>query len=138
MTTVKGQLALPIPNIDNQEYWDAVQRHELVIQRCKDCGAYTHPPAPTCTNCASTNREWAKMSGRGEIFTYVTTVQAVFAAIQGRVPWTVVDVQLEEGPHIISNMMDCAPEDIKIGLPVEVVFEDVAEGVSLYKFRPRK
>ncbi|MBI2907078.1 MAG: OB-fold domain-containing protein [Chloroflexi bacterium] len=136
--TTQGQLALPIPGMDNEEFWRRVRQHELVLQHCKDCGAYTHPPAPTCTSCASPNREWVKASGKGEVHTYVTTVQAVFAAIQGRVPWTVVDVQLEEGVHIISNMVDCPPEMLKIGLPVEVVFEDVTPEATLYKFRPRK
>lgn len=136
--TTQGQLALPVPNLDNQEFWQRCRQHELVLRHCKDCGAFTHLPAPTCSNCASTNLDWVRASGKGEVHTYVVTMQAVSAALVGRIPWIVVDVKLEEGVHIISNMVDCPPEELRIGLPVEVVFEDVTPEVTLYKFRPIK
>ncbi|MFQ5874385.1 MAG: Zn-ribbon domain-containing OB-fold protein [Dehalococcoidia bacterium] len=129
-------LPLPVPSPDSQGFWDACKRHELVIQRCSKCRAYRYPPRPMCFDCNATNWEWAKASGRGTIYTYTITYQPVHPALDGRVPWTVITVELEEGVRMVSNLVDCPPEKVQIGMPVSVTFEDVNEEVTLPRFRP--
>ena len=129
-------LPLPIPNPDSQEYWDACKRHELIIQHCSSCQAYRHPPLPTCFKCGSGEWEWVKSSGRGTVYTYTITHHPVHPALKEKVPWTVVSVELEEGVQIVSNLLGTPPDEVKIGMPVEITFETVNEEITLPKFRP--
>jgi len=73
--------------------------------------------------------------GRGTVYTFTITRQPVSRAFDGRLPWAVVEVELEEGVHLISNLVDCDPEEIEIGMAVEVVFEEVNDEITLPKFR---
>jgi len=84
------------------------------------------------------NREWVKVSGRGNIYSWFVVHYATHPDFVDEVPYAVVIVELEEQPNIrlTSNMVDCKIEDIEAGMPVEVVFEDVTNEVSLPKFRP--
>ena len=131
-------LPLPVPTPDTQGFWDACKRHELVVQRCLRCRTYRYPPQPMCYHCSSSDWEWAQVSGRGTIHTYTITYQPVHPALASRVPWTVVIVELEEGVHIVSHLVGCPPEHVHIGMPVEVVFEDVTDEVTLPKFCPAR
>ena len=127
----------PLPRITSltKEFWEGCKRHELLIQRCKDCGTYHHYPRSMCPDCGSWNAEWAKVSGRGKVYTYIVAVQPFHPAFSGDVPYAVAIVELEEGVRMVSNIMDCGPDDIYIGMPVEVVYDDVAEEVTLPKFK---
>jgi uncharacterized OB-fold protein len=77
-----------------------------------------------------------KSSGRGTVYTYTITHHPVHPALQEKVPWTVVSVELEEGVQITSNLLDTPPDEVKIGMPVEVTFEAVNEEITLPQFRP--
>jgi len=88
-----------------------------------------------CPNCGSWNVEWAKVSGKGEVYTYIVAHRPFHPAFADDVPYAVVTVELEEGVRIVGNVVDCGPEDIYIGMPVEVVFDDVTEKVTLPRFR---
>ena len=128
----------PVPGIDdvNRPYWEAAKRHELIIQKCRECGHYRYPPGIICPHCVSDDLEWAKVSGRGTIFTWTVFHKVYHPGFTGEVPYAVVAVELEEGPRVTSNLVDCALENITIGMPVEVVFEDITQELSLPKFRP--
>ncbi|MBI4308358.1 MAG: Zn-ribbon domain-containing OB-fold protein [Chloroflexi bacterium] len=128
-------LPSPTPTPDTEEFWQRAKQQKLVLQRCRDCHQYTFPPRPTCTVCGSNQREWVKASGRGKVYTFVITHQPVHPGLQGKTPWNIVVVELEEGVHVISNIVQCALQDIQIGLPVEAVFEDVTSEITLPKFR---
>ena len=127
----------PLPRITSltKEFWEGCKRHELLIQRCKDCGTYHHYPRSMCPDCGSWNAEWARVSGKGKVYTYIVAVQPFHPAFSGDVPYAVAIVELEEGVRMVSNIMDCGPDDIYIGMPVEVVYDDVAEEVTLPKFK---
>ena len=126
---------LPVPNLDNQEFFDQCREHRLVLRRCRDCDSFLHPPRPNCPKCASANLEWVESNGRGTVYTFTLTRQPVSRAFVGRLPWAVVEVELEEGVHLISNLVDCDPEKIEIGMAVEVVFEEVNDEITLPKFK---
>ena len=131
---------LPTPDIETQGYWDGCKRHELLMQRCLDCGTYRFPPMPMCPKCNSVKQEWARVSGKGKIYSWFVVHQATHPDFVDEVPYAVVLVQLEEQAdlRIPSNMVDCQIEDIHEGMPVEVIFDNVTEEISLPRFRPTR
>ncbi|MBM3946509.1 MAG: Zn-ribbon domain-containing OB-fold protein [SAR202 cluster bacterium] len=129
---------LPLPNLDDKPHWDGLRRHELLIQKCADCGALRHPPRPICHACRSGRKEWVKASGRGVVYSYTIVPQATHPAWRDKVPYAVVIVELEEDVRLVSNLEGVPNEQIKVGLPVEIVYDDVAPDVTLPKFRVRK
>jgi uncharacterized OB-fold protein len=126
----------PIPAItpDMQPFYDAAKRHELVVQRCRQCGTYRFPVREICSNCLSRDAEWAKVSGAGEVFSYNVMHQVYHPGFADEVPYAVVLVKLKEGAKMNANLLGVAPHDIKIGMPVKVVFEDITDEVTLPKF----
>jgi len=128
----------PLPGIDEltRPYWEAAKRHELLLQKCQQCGHYRYPPGESCPSCLSDELEWVKISGRGTIYTWTVFHQVYHPAFAGDVPYAVVTVELKEGPRMTTNLVDCPIEDIRIDMPVEVVFDDVTEEITLPKFRP--
>jgi hypothetical protein len=88
-----------------------------------------------CGDCGSMERAWKAVSGRGSVYSYVVTHQAVHPAYQGFTPHATVLVALEEGPRMTSNLVGVAPDEIEIGMPVQVVFEAISDEVTLPLFR---
>ena len=129
--------AKPVPTISPElrPFFDAAKRRELVVQRCRGCGALRFPAREICSQCLSRQVEWVPVSGRGEIFSYNVMHQVYHPGFATEVPYAVVVVQLDEGAKMISNLVGVAPQDIRIGMRVEVVFEDVSDEVTLPKFR---
>lgn len=130
-----ADLPLPAPTEETAPFWDGCREGELRIQRCAGCGAYRHPPRPMCRRCGSQEREWVPASGRGTVYSYVVAHQAVHPALEGRVPHAVVLVELEEGVLMTTNVVDCPPDEIEIGMPVAVTFERINDEITLPKFR---
>lgn len=133
----------PLPRIREltKEFWTGCKKHELRIQRCKDCGKYRFPPQIMCRSCNSLNSEWSKVSGKGKIYSYIIPHRNGPGELPVRgfdYPYAVILVELPDAGsiHIPSNIMDCELTDIKVGMPVEVVFEDVTDEITLPKFRP--
>ena len=126
---------LPLITSLNRPFWEAARRYELVIYRCVNCGACNITGAG-CVNCAKPDMAWSKASGCGEVFTFCVYQQGFHPAWQDDIPYNVAYVKLDEGPLLITNIIGCCNEDIYIGMPVEVVFEDINEEISLPKFRP--
>lgn len=117
------------------EFYGWLRRHELRFQRCLGCGRYRHVPRELCSGCGSDAWEWAPSSGRGQVFTWTTTYRALHPAFVD-VPFTQVVVELEEGPRMLSTVEDVSDADLRIGMPVEVFFDDVDEELTLARFRP--
>jgi hypothetical protein len=128
----------PIPAItpEMRPFFAAARRRQLVVQRCTDCGALRFPAREICSACLSTKSEWTPVCGRGEIFSFNVMHQVYHPGFAAEVPYAVVQVKLEEGPRMNSNLVGVAPREIRIGMPVRVVFEDVSEEVTLPKFEP--
>jgi len=126
---------MPQPTLDDQEFWEACNRDELVIQQCAECGTLRHLPRPMCPKCYSLQYQWPVMSGRGTVHSYTVIHNPAHPALRDRVPYNVVLVELEEGPRVVSNVVDTPSEGIHVGMPVVVLFQEVAPGVKLPKFR---
>jgi uncharacterized OB-fold protein len=130
---------MPVPIADplTEPYWSATREHRLVIQRCTACGTFRNLPHELCGNCQSPEHEWVESAGRGTVFTYTIAGHPVHEALNDSVPYNVVVVQLDDcgGVLVPSNLVDCVPGEIAVGLRVELTWEDVAEGVSVPRFR---
>ena len=132
----RPMIPTPVPNADNAGFWDGCRRGELRLQRCRDCGAYRHHPRPMCPACHSLAHDWVRSSGRGTIYSFTIAHRPTLPAFEDHLPYNVVVIELEEGVFMVSNLVDCRNEDIRIGLPVEVVFEALNEDIVLPKFKP--
>ena len=130
----------PLPHLDeeNRPWWEALKRHELYIQKCRDCAAMRYHPRAQCPECLSPRTEWVKSSGRGKVYTFTATYQNQAPGFRESLPYIMAYVELDEGLKMLTNIIDCRSEQVKIGMPVEVVYEDVTNEVTLAKFRPAR
>ena len=130
-------IAKPLPNISdfNRPFWEAAHRHELRLQQCRDCGKVWAPNGPVCPHCFSENYSWEKLSGRGKIASWVVFHKLYHPGFAQDVPYNVAFIELAEGPRIIANVVGTRNEDLSIGMPVEVAFEDVNAEITIPRFR---
>lgn len=133
----RPEMPKPVPDQDSLPFWEGCREHRLLLQRCPDCGEVRYPPRPMCPACSAIGADWVQASGRGEVYSWVIPHHPVHPAVADRVPYNVVLVELEEGPRMVSNLVDAEPEELAAGLPVEVVFEDVGDDLTLPLFRRR-
>ncbi len=128
--------ALPTPTPETKPYWDALKEHRLLIQRCKECQRAYFYPRPFCPRCFSFNVEWFEASGRGKLYSFVINHRP--APGFGPEPYVIAVVELDEGPRMMTNLIDVEPDPDKIScdMPVRIVYEDVTAEVTLPKFRP--
>lgn len=129
-------IPIPVPDSDNQGFWDGCRRGELRLQRCTGCGRWRHHPRPMCAGCGSLGYEWAHASGRGVVHTFTIVHRPTLPAFEADLPYNVVVVALEEGVFMVSNVVDCPPEALRIGMAVEVVFAPLSAEITLPTFRP--
>lgn len=129
---------LPVVSAINLPYWEAAKRHELMLQKCNSCGKFWYPNGHMCPYCWSQDYQWSKVSGKGKVNSWVVFHQPYYEGFKDEIPYSVVQVELEEGPRLISSLVGVKNEDINIGMSVEVTFEDVTNEVTLPRFRPRK
>ena len=129
---------LPQPTAQSRPFWDACASDDLRLQRCDACGAWWFPPAERCPECLGTRWAWTTTSGRGRVYSFVVFHRAYHPAFASELPYVVALVELEEGPRLISNVVGCPVESVRCDMTVEVVFDQVAEGIKLPKFRPRQ
>ena len=122
-----GKEALP--------FWQAAAEHRLVAQKCGNCSHLHLPPSPICPSCRSDATEWEDLSGRGEVYTYTTIHRAV--APGQELPFVVAVIALDGAPgvRLISNLVDTPLSEIEIGMPVEVVWEDMGPALTLPRFK---
>ena len=128
---------VPTPTPDTAPFWEAAKRRELRIQHCNDCRQYYFYPRPLCRHCLSRNVEWRAVSGRGRLHTFTVNYRTGRASpFPG--PFVIAIVELEEGPRLMTNLVDVEPDPatLRIDMPVEVVFEDITTEITLPRFRP--
>jgi uncharacterized protein len=127
---------VPVPTRETKPYWEGGKQHELRIQKCAACGHYQFYPRLYCTACMSDRVEWVTASGRGKVLSFTIVYRPVTQAFAADVPYVVALITLDEGPQMMSNIVGCSPEKVQIGMPVEVMFEDWTEEISVPKFKP--
>jgi uncharacterized OB-fold protein len=127
---------LPVPDEESRPFFDAAREGRLLIMRCKSCGAYRYPSRDRCDVCWSTDTAWVQASGRGTVYTFGIMHQLYHPGFKDEIPYNVVVVELEEGPRTYTNLVGIANDQIRVGMPVEVVFEKLTDEVTIPKFKP--
>jgi len=127
---------LPIPTKWSQPFWDAAKQHKLVLKKCGKCGFIDHPPYLYCTNCHADEHEWIEASGKAALAAYAINTFGVPFPFWDDLPYVVALIDLQEGPRMISNIVECDHDKLENGMELEVVFDDVSEEISLPKWRP--
>lgn len=125
-----------LEEIEAKPFWASLKEHQLTAQRCSACGSYFRfPPQALCPSCLASDYDWVPLSGKGKVYSFVTYHRAWHPAYQDKVPYNVSLIETDEGVRMVSNVVNCRPEEVFIGMPVEVVYEDFGE-YTLPKFRP--
>ena len=127
-------IPLPRPTALSQPHWDGCRRGELLVQRCLDCGGYVFIPQPACTHCLSERLEWVRSSGRGIVYSYTVVYRPQQPAFE--TPYVCAIVELDEGWHMLTNLVGLELDAVRVGLPVEVDFRRLSDEVTLPYFRP--
>ena len=122
MSTEAPKKPVPHPTPVSEPYWEAAGRGKLALQRCAKCGTVRHYPQPVCTKCYSLDVEWFEASGRGAIHSWTVAHHAFHPAFKAELPYTLVIVDLEEGPRAMGRLDGGAQNRLRIGLPVTVSF----------------
>ncbi|MFI4939396.1 MAG: Zn-ribbon domain-containing OB-fold protein [Burkholderiales bacterium] len=119
-------------------FWEAANQGQLVLKTCEDCGHIDHPPYLYCTKCGSHNSQWRQASGTATLVAFAVNTYGVPAAFIEDLPYVTAIVKLQEGPRMISNIVDCDHAALRNGMALEVVFDRIDETVVLPKWRPAK
>ncbi len=125
----------PRPTRDSAPFWEGLAAGELRLQRCKPCGALQHPPGPVCRECWSDVIEWTTAGGAGTIYSYTVVHRTTTPGFAADTPYIVAIVALAVGPRMTTNIVDCAIDSVRIGMPVRAVF-DTSGPSALLKFAP--
>jgi uncharacterized protein len=128
----------PLPRItlDSEEFWKSTREHAMRLQKCDKCGEFRYYPSEACHNCGSLEYQWLPVSGKGEIHTFTVLHRARGNPFENETPIAIILVTLDEGPTMMSNLIDYEDADLAIGQRVEVDYEDVNDEVTLPVFRP--
>ena len=118
------RLIPPITEL-TQPYWEASRRGKLVIQQCSACRHRLFPPRVNCPQCGSRELAWESVSGKGVIYTYTIAHRPPHPVMAEQCPLAIAVVELAEGPRMMSNVVDCNPGEVKIGMKVQVAFEAI-------------
>ena len=134
------QRPLPTPiTPEAKPYWEGLRQQKLMLPRCRTCGKAHHYPRVICPFCHSADLEWIQASGRGRLFSFEIAHQILNKAFKVKLPVVLALVELEEGPRLMTNLVNVAadPAALKCDMPVEVVYEKQTEEITLPMFQPR-
>lgn len=121
-------------SVEAKPYWDGLAREQLLLQQCGDCGAVRHYPRAICAKCLSFAVVWKQASGRGTVHSWTITHQTPLPDFGGRVPYALVTVDLVEGVRMLAPLVSIPVEELRVGLPVRVLFEKQRDATTIPVF----
>ena len=124
----------PSTSPDTDFFWNGLRDRKLLIQRCTGCGTLRQPPRPMCPKCNSLDWDAIESSGRGTVYSYVMPHYPRFPMFE--YPYIVVLVELDEGVRLVSNLCEITPDDVRVGMAVEVFYTTFDNDLVLHQFRP--
>ena len=129
---------IPSPSPETRFFWEKAHAHELWLPYCRPCARSYWYPRDFCPRCGSLDVESRRSAGRGRVYTFAIHHRAFHPGWADEVPYITALVELEEGVRIFSNLIgiDPDPAKVKCDMPVEAVFEDISDEITLIKFRP--
>ena len=125
----------PAPSVETSEFWEATAKGRLLLKRCTACSTVIWYPKALCPQCHSTDTSWFEAAGTGHVYSYTVSRRGE-GAYREAAPYILAYVELDEGPRLMTNVVDCEPETVTVGQRVNVVFDDTGEGSALIRFRP--
>jgi hypothetical protein len=134
--TVGYRKPLPIPSAVSAPFWDGLREGVLRVQRCGECRQYVFYPRSLCPHCLSESLDWVSMSGRAKLYSYTVVRRAMHPAFQEDVPYVYAIVELEEGPRVTANVVNCPLEALRVDMPLKAIYDSVTPEVTLLKFEP--
>ena len=136
----KAAKPLPLPDPVTRPFWDSLKAHAIQLQRCQACHRLIYYPRPVCPGCGGADLVWTSVSGRGVVHAFTIPHRHPHPAFGAHVPYVVALVELEEGARMLTNLVDVepTPQAVRVGLPVEIVYDDVSPEITLPRFRPRR
>jgi uncharacterized protein len=129
-------LPIPLADEESEPFFRGAQEGKLMLLRCSHCGVWRLPGRDRCLDCWSTESEWAQASGRGTLYSFGIMHQQYNPAFASVIPYNFAIVELAEGPRLVSNIVGCANEELRVDMPVEAVYDAVSEETTLVRFRP--
>lgn len=137
---MSSEYAKPLPYIteDSRPFWEAARHHQLVLPLCGDCGKHHYYPRLACPHCGSRDISFTPVSGRGVVYAFSIQYRPQGPGWAGETPYVTALIDLEEGPRMLSNLIEVepAPGAVRCGMRVEVAFDDVTPEITLPKFKP--
>ena len=128
---------IPVPDIDSAPFWEGLRRHQLAILRCADCRFFVHPPQASCPRCLSLDVVAEAVSGRGTVYSFTVANREFAPGIKPPYVAALVDLVEQDGLRLVTNLVNVAVGDVRIGMPVRVVFVDLdGADVTLAYFEP--
>ena len=120
-----------------EPFWQAAKEQRLVAAKCSDCSTFRMPPTPYCPQCQSQNTEWPQLSGMATVYSFVVCDRSPFPGVDDFIYIPIV-VEFEDAPGIrlVSNLVGVLPEDVRIGMPLQVDWNPIAEDWKQPIFRP--
>ncbi len=125
----------PIVNPENKPFWDGTAEGKLLLPKCQNCGSINWYPRVFCPACHKFGVDWIEAAGTGTIYTFAITRKGV-GNYGGAGTYVLAYVELDEGPRIMTNIVDVDPDSISVGDKVKVVFHDTGKGSALPRFAP--
>lgn len=125
----------PTPSPETSEFWAATAEGRLLLKRCNDCATVIWYPRALCPQCHSKDTSWFDAAGTGQVYSFTVSRRGE-GAYRESAPYVLAYVELEEGPRLMTNIVDCDPESVTVGQRVRVVFADTGEGSALIRFAP--
>ena len=138
-TVVAYDKPLPAPDLDTRPFWEGCHEHELRAQRCPACGRFRWPPQGVCPSCYQWNNEWVTLPETGKIVSFVVVHYVSVPAFAPDAPYAIANIVIDGTDGVVeltSNVIGVPWEEVKVGMPVRVVFDDVTPENTLPKFRP--
>jgi uncharacterized OB-fold protein len=126
----------PVVNVETQQFWDGTAEGRIDLPRCTQCGLVVWYPRAICPDCHSDALVWETMAGTGTVYSFTVTRAGSGRRWRENLPFVVAYVRLDEGPTMLTNIVDCAAATVTIDMAVTAVFDDTGEGSSLVRFRP--
>ena len=126
---------VPVPDLDSAAFWDGLKAHQLRIMRCADCGYWVHSPLAGCPRCLSSNLNAQPVSGRGSLYSFTVVNREFAPGVKPPYIAAYVDLEEQEALRLLTNLVNVRVADVRIDMPVQVVFHDIGE-MTLAYFEP--
>lgn len=127
----------PVPTPTSQPFWDALNEHRVSLQRCNECQTLIYYPRSNCTTCLSNDLAWEDLSGEGTLYTYTVSRRPTHPAFADEVPQLILVVELDEGVRLTSTLVNGEESDLKIGMRLKPVFQDIPDhDVTMLRYEP--